>query len=173
MRDQHATEHQIQKYVDERHRLERPVINHIESCDYCSEEAVRYRLLFDGLADDSDIVLPADFASSVTATVTGAETTVPGRWSVKLILSLAAPILIVAVTLYFLGFESILAGFSRSVTVVFTLLFGELFSAACRFLARYGLDAELSGFTALLLLAVGLIDRLLRPLLGGKAMLSI
>ncbi len=174
MRNEHATEQQLQKYVDDRYRLERSLVDHIEQCDQCQEAVAQYQTLFDGLADDSDIRLPADFAASLVAQIPVAqsETVTSERWSLSTTLGVVAPLTMIAVTIYFLGYESLLSGFG-GFGVGMVGLFTGLFAAAGEFLVRYGLRADLFGFAALLLLAVGLTDRLLHALRHGKAMLMV
>ena len=172
MKYEHATEQQLQKYVDDRHRLERPLVDHIEQCGLCQEAVAEYQVLFDGLANENDIQLPADFAASVAAQIPAAqlETVASERWSLSNVLGVVAPLIMIAVTLYFLGYESLITGFDGfSVGVV--SLFTGLYTAAGEFLLHFGLRADLIGFAALLLMAVGLADRLLHTLRHGKAML--
>jgi anti-sigma factor RsiW len=172
MRYEHATEQQLQKYVDDRYRLERPLVDHIEQCDQCQESVAQYQVLFDSLADDNDIQLPADFAATVMARIPVAQSaeTIAERWFSSTILGVVGPLLLVAITMYFLGYEWLLIGFDSFATGMVGLFTG-LFTAAGEFMLRYGLRADLFGFAALLLLAVGLADRLLHALRHGKAML--
>lgn len=174
MRHEHATEQQLQKYVDDRYRLERPLVDHIEHCGLCQEAVAQYQMLFDGLADYDDIQLPADFAASVAAQLPAApaETAVSERWSLSTILGVMAPLLMIAVTIYFLGYEPLVTGFGGFSAGVVELFTG-VFTATGEFMLRYGLRADLFGFAALLLLAVGLADRLLHALRHGKAMLMV
>lgn len=172
MRNEHATEQQLQKYVDDRYRLERPLVEHIEQCEQCREAVAQYQILFDGLADETDIQLPGDFAAIVAAKIPAAqsETATSEGWSLSAALGVVGPLLMVAFTMYFLGYESLLIGFDSFATGMVGLFTG-LFTAAGDFMYRYGLRPDLFGFAALLLLAVGLADRLLHALRHGKAML--
>ena len=172
MRNEHATEQQLQKYVDGRYRLERPLVDHIEECDQCQRAVAQYQILFDGLADENDIQLPADFAATIAAQIPAihSETTASERWSLSTALGIAVPLLMIAVTIYFLGYGSFVTGFDSFATSMVGLFTGVL-SGAGEFLLRYGLRADLLGFAVLLLLTVGLADRLLHTLRHGKAML--
>ena len=172
MRHEHATEQQLQKYVDDRYRLERPLVEHIESCDQCQESVAQYQTLFDGLADNNDIKLPADFAATVAAqiAVVQAEKASSERWSLSTVLGVMAPLVMIAVTVYFLGYEPMVTGLGSFGTGMVGLFTG-MFTAAGQFLLRFGLRADLVGFAVLLLLTIGLTDRLLHALKHGKAML--
>lgn len=174
MRYEHATEQQLQKYVDDRYRLERPLVEHIEQCDSCQEAVAQYQILFDGLANETEIHLPADFAATVAARIPAAqpETVTSERWSLSTILGVVAPLLMIAVTIYFLGYGSLITGFGGFSTGAVEMFVG-LFTAAGEFLVRFGLRADLVGFAALLLLTIGLTDRLLHALRHGKAMLMV
>ncbi|MDH4034811.1 MAG: hypothetical protein OEV80_13540, partial [candidate division Zixibacteria bacterium] len=138
----------------------------------CQEAVAQYQMLFDGLADEHDIRLPADFAATVAAQLPATKPveTTAERWSMSTVLGVAGPLLMIAVTIYILGYQSLLTGFDGFSTGAVGLLTG-LFTAAGEFLLRYGLRADLIGFAALLLVTIGLTDRLLRALRHGKAML--
>ena len=172
MRNEHATEQQLQKYVDDRYRLERPLVDHIEECDQCQTAAEQYQSLFDALSDENDIQLPANFAATVVSKIpaTQTETVSSERWSLSTVLGIVAPLLMIAVTFYFLGYESLVTGFS-GFSVDMVGFFTGMLSGAGEFLLRYGLRADLVGFAVLLLLTVGLADRLLNALRHGKVML--
>ena len=173
MKSVHATDEQIQAYVDgligEDHEL---VTEHIEVCRRCRETVLQYRSLFGELADDTGFELPADFARSVAAQVEVVESSVVARerWSFTILFGLLGPALMAAITFYVLGYESLLAGLGGfSQTMLGNI--DAMFTGSAAYLQRLGLRPDLFMFTMLVLLVIAGLDRLLRTLRHGKAML--
>ena len=173
MKSVHATEEQIQAYVDgllsEDHEL---VTKHIEVCRQCRETVLQYRSLFGELADDTGFELPPDFARSVVAQVEAAQSSVVARerWSFTMLLGVLGPILMAAITFYFLGYKPLLAGLGGfSETMLGNV--DAVFTGSASYLQRLGLRPDQFMFTMLVLLVISGLDRLLRTLRHGKAML--
>jgi len=172
MSDRHATDEQIQAYLD---GLVGPdyvaLSEHIENCELCRETALQYRTLYSDLADETDIRLPADFARTVASKVAPTDTDVAkDRWSLSLVAAVLGPLLIGVVTLYLLGAESLFAkagGLGHSMAGQA----GELADGATAFFKQFGLRPDLALFPLLALLVVSVAERLLRRLRHGKAML--
>ena len=173
MKSVHATEEQIQAYVDglagEDHEL---VAKHIEVCRQCRETVLQYRSLFGELADDTGFELPADFARSVAAQVEVVESRVVARerWSFTILFGVLGPALMVAITFYFLGYESLLSGLGGFGQTMLNNI-DAIFTGSASYLQRLGLRPDQFMFTMLVLLVISGLDRLLRTLRHGKAML--
>jgi len=168
----HATEEQIQAYLDGLVGPDYALLSgHIESCEQCRETMLQYHALYGELSDDGDIHLPADFARTVAAGVGSTETTAETeeRWSLNLVFTVLLPLLMAAVTVYFLGAESLYAkvgGFGQSMLGHVD----EMATDTAAFLRQFGLRPDLVLFAVLVLLVVSGLERLLRTLRHGKAM---
>ncbi len=173
MKGEHATEQQIQAYVDGMIGEDFALLSeHIENCEQCRETMHRYRTLFGELADDTGFELPADFARTVAAQVEVAENSVVAgeRWSFTILFGVLGPALMVAITFYFLGYESLLSGLSGfSETMLGNI--DAMFTGSVAYLQRLGLPPDQFMFTMLVLLVISGLDLILKTLRHGKAML--
>ena len=173
MKGEHATEQQIQAYVDGMIGEDFALLSeHIENCEQCRETMHRYRTLFGELADDTGFELPAGFARTVAAQVKVAQGSVAARerWSFTILFSVLGPVLMAAVTFYFLGYESLLSGFGGfSETMLGNV--DAMFTSSAAYLQQLGLPPHLFLFTMLVLLVISGLDRLLATLRHSKAML--
>ncbi len=173
MKSVHATEEQIQAYVDGLLGEDFALLSeHIENCEQCRETMHRYRTLFGELADDTGFELPADFARTVAAQVEVAQGSVAARerWSFTILFSVLGPALMVAITFYFLGYESLLSGLGGFGQTMLSDI-EAMFTSSAAYLQRLGLPPHQFMFTMLVLLVISGLDRLLRTLRHGKAML--
>ncbi len=175
MKGEHATEEQIQAYVDGLIGEDFALLSeHIENCEQCRETMHQYRTLFGELADDTGFELPADFARTVAAQVQVevAQNSVVARerWSPAVLFAILGPALMAAITFYILGYESLLSGFGGfSQTMLGNV--DAMFTGCTAYLQQLGLRPDLSLFTVLVLLVISGLDRLLRTLRHSKAML--
>ena len=175
MKSEHATEEQIQAYCDGMIGEDFALLSeHIENCEQCRETVHQYRTLFGELADDTGFELAADFARTVTAQVEVAQNSEVAceRWSFTILFGVLGPALMAAVTFYILGYESLLSGFGGFSETVLGAADAVLSSSA-ECLQQFGLRPDLFLFTVLVLLVISGLDRLLRTLRHGKAMLMV
>ncbi len=173
MKSVHATEEQIQAYVDGIIGEDFALLSeHIENCEQCRETMHQYRALFGELADDTGFELPAGFARTVAAQVeVGKDGAVaPERWSPAVLFAILGPALMAAITFYILGYESLLSGLGDFGQTMLGNI-DAMFTGCATYLQRLGLRPDLFLFTMLVLLVISGLDRLLRTLRHGKAML--
>ena len=173
MKSEHATEQQIQAYCDGMIGEDFALLSeHIENCEQCRETMHQYRTLFGELADDTGFELPADFARTVAARVEIAQSSeVAGeRWSPAVLFAILGPALMAAITFYILGYESLLSGLGGFSQTMLSNV-GAMFTGSADCLQQLGLRPDLFLFTVLVLLVISGLDRLLRTLRHGKAML--
>ncbi len=72
--ERHLDDAQLQGYLDNDPGIDRSAIDwHLEECPSCRKELQVYRSLYDGLKDDTGLMLSADFASRVVTRVQSAE----------------------------------------------------------------------------------------------------
>ena len=173
MKSVHATEEQIQAYVDGIIGEDFALLSeHIENCEQCRETMHQYRTLFGELADDTGFDLPAGFARSVAAQVEVAQSSVVARerWSFTILFGVLGPVLMVAITFYFLGYESLLSGLGDFGQTMLGNI-DAMFTGCAAYLQQLGLRPDQFMFTMLVLLVISCLDRLLGTLRHGKAML--
>lgn len=173
MKGEHATEEQIQAYVDGMIGEDFALLSeHIENCEQCRETMYRYRTLFGELADDTGFELPAGFARTVAAQVEVGEDSavVRERWSPAVLFAILGPALMAAITFYILGYESLLSGLGDFGQTMLGNI-DAMFTSSAAYLQQLGLRPDLFLFTMLVLLVISGLDRLLGALRHGKAML--
>ena len=175
MKGKHATEEQIQAYVDGMIGEDFALLSeHIENCEQCRETMHQYRTLFGELADDTGFELPADFARTVAAQMEVAQNSEVARerWSFTILFGVLGPALMAAVTFYILGYNSLLSGFGGFSQIMLGTADAVLSSSAA-YLQQLGLPPGQFIFAMLVLLVISGLDQILKTLRHGKAMLMV
>ena len=157
----HLSDTEIQDYLDSNIPGEKTGIHaHLDSCTLCRDKLRQYELLYTGLNADRIPTLRPDFAASVAAAIKD-ELVVSSRSVIWIILTSVLGIAgIIACSIYFVNFTRLLSVFRK-------LSFRNYFEFS--FISEYkehlysaGIDVNLVVFVALGLIAIGIIDYLVR-----------
>ncbi len=142
MRSEHIRETEIQRYLDndlpEREKIS--LEKHIGMCSSCRIEIKNYRELYQILADDRDMSLPADFSSAIMAKLPTTSNALSGIKIWSYLLTVASILAGLAITVYYTGldvYRNLWTGIETSLTVINLSALLQFFSRISFFPKEY------------------------------------
>lgn len=165
---EHPTDDQIQQYLDDQAGpAATPIAAHLESCPRCREAVGSYRRLYHELADETEFVLPADFAAKVIAQIQPQ----PKPWfRFAETLAIAASLAVVCAAGYLFADFSAMWITLKSTLTPLSEMGINIQSAVGGLLNGLNIKTNLAVSAGLILLCFMLLDNLTARLRGGKTL---
>ena len=156
MTKRHLTNEQIQDWLDGNLSPQSSVAQHLEDCPQCEAEVATFQELFRELNQPPDFSLSSEFAANVTQQIEAGDY----RFSTQLwywIMIIGGFMLGIAINVYYLGTETILAGLAKigDAFVNFLISFESVKNAA----TSLNINQNLILVAAIVLVCTFLLDR--------------
>ena len=160
---EHLSDKRIQEHLDNKSRsgrLSPGEQRHLESCELCRGAMADYGHLYSGLAQEERRLLSSDFTARTMARIRSLEKPAAAMSRSMLFLVVIGIVTVCSVVNYFVNIKSILYAI-ESFSVGRLTSSTTIVSAMEQWSAKLGGNLDILVFAGLLLILVGLVDKLL------------
>jgi len=166
----HLDEDQLQELLDGNLSVERRerVRQHLAECPSCQERVGQYQALYRGLKDESEFVMPVGFAAEVAATAEAPEES--SLWMSWPVLGGASLMAVIGTLVSIMGSEKLIA-LGQQLLLAQNNVREGFMAPIESLITATGYQGELIFFGVLALAMVAVLDRVVKSVKRGRAML--